>query len=157
MHRSPQVAGYGRFSNTYAHVKDYLENLPAALVLPDRTNLSFTVTNRAGSAGQSVRLTTQSAGQIPYKLRSDASWIQISAPMGNTSANAPSPVTITLDAAQLAQPGQYKGTVTIFPAPRRRSSSTSPPPLRWIFLTSPRPSRRMPWSRAADSGVSRSG
>src|SRR5206468_2047548 len=100
---NPQVAGYSRFSNTYAHVKDYLENLPATFVLPDKANLSFTVANRAASAGQSVRLTTQSAGQIPYKLRSDASWIQISSGTGV----APSPVTITVDPAQLTLPGQY--------------------------------------------------
>src|SRR6185295_11892243 len=35
---NPSVAGYSRFSNTYARLKDYLENLPADLVLPDKSN-----------------------------------------------------------------------------------------------------------------------
>jgi hypothetical protein len=106
---SPQGAGYSRFSNTYAHVKDYLENLPATIVSPDRPKLNFTVTNRTASAGQPVRLTTQTSGQIPYQLRSDASWILIS----NSNGSAPGSVTVTVDAAQLTQAGPYQGTVTI--------------------------------------------
>src|SRR5436190_21522820 len=78
-------------------------------MLPDQANLSFTVANRTASAGQSIRLTTQSAEQIAYKLRSDASWIQISSMTGS----APSATTITVDPAQLTLPGRYQGTVTI--------------------------------------------
>ena len=117
---NPSVAGYSRFSNTYAHVSDYLENLPAAQVVPDHPALAFTVANRTAPAGQSIRLTTQTSGQVPYRLRSDASWISTSVSSGTVSANASSPVTITIDPAQLAQPGQYQGTVTIL------SSSAAP-------------------------------
>ncbi|MEO8372525.1 MAG: hypothetical protein ABI806_25285, partial [Candidatus Solibacter sp.] len=40
---NPSVAGYSRFSNTYPHVKDYLENLPAVLVTPAKPTLAFTM------------------------------------------------------------------------------------------------------------------
>jgi hypothetical protein len=110
---SPSVAGYSRFSNTYAYVKDYLENLPADLVTPSKPALSFTMTNHAAPAAQAVQLVTQSTGQVVYKLRADASWIVLSAATGNVSAKTPAAVTVALDAAQLAQPGDYASTVTI--------------------------------------------
>jgi hypothetical protein len=111
---NPSVAGYARFSNNYQYLKDYLENLPAAAVTPDRTGLSFAVTGRTAPAAQTFRLTTQSGGQITYKLRADAPWIQLSTITGNVSANAPATVTITIDPTQFDQPQQYAGTVTIF-------------------------------------------
>jgi hypothetical protein len=109
----PFVAGYGRFSNTYPYVKDYLENLPAAEVLPDKTDVSFTVANHAAPAGQPVRLATQSAGQVAFKLRADAPWISLSAVAGSLTSGKPAQVSLAVDPAQLAQPGVYSGTVTI--------------------------------------------
>jgi catechol 2,3-dioxygenase-like lactoylglutathione lyase family enzyme len=106
---NPQGAGYSRFSNTYAHVKDYLENLPASMVLPDRTSVSFAVANRTATAAQSVRLTTQAGTAVPFRLRPDAEWIQVSMVNGTTPASA----TISIDPAKLPQAGQYNGTVTI--------------------------------------------
>ncbi|MCX6632153.1 MAG: hypothetical protein NTW28_31470, partial [Candidatus Solibacter sp.] len=111
---NPSVAGYSRFSNTYARVKDYLENLPADLVTPSTAALNFTVANRAAPAAQAVQLVTQSTGQVAYKLRADASWIKLSNITGSLSAKTPDIVTISLDPAQLVQPGQYSSTVTIF-------------------------------------------
>ena len=60
---NPSVAGYSRFSNTYAQVKDYLENLPA--VSGDRGQapaVTFTMANHAVPAAQAVQLITQSTG-----------------------------------------------------------------------------------------------
>ena len=105
---NPQGTGYSRFSNTYANVKDYLENLPAVLVTPDRAGLDFTIANRTATE-QTVRLTAESGSPIPYKLRADASWIRISSVMGTTPAS----VTISVDPAQVPEGGQYKSTVTI--------------------------------------------
>ena len=110
---NPSVSGYSRFSNTYAYVKDYLENLPADLVTPSKPALSFTVTNHAAPAAQTLQLVTQSTGQVTYKLRADASWIKLSGVTGNVSAKTPATVTLALDVAQLAQPGDYSSTVTI--------------------------------------------
>ena len=110
---NPSVDGYGRFSNAYQYLKDYLENLPAATVTPDKSGLQFTVSNHAAPAGQTVRLSTQSAGQITYKLRADASWLQVPTVTGTLSANAPAQVGVTVDASQFDQPGQYSSSVTI--------------------------------------------
>jgi len=109
----PFVAGYGRFSNTYSHVMDYLEDLPAAEVLPDKSALSFTVSNHAAPAAQTIQLTTQSAGQAAFKLRADAPWILFSAAAGSLSAGHPAQFLLAVDPAQIPQPGQYSGTVTI--------------------------------------------
>jgi hypothetical protein len=106
---NPQLTGYSRFSTTYESVKDYLENLPAVLVTPDRASLDFTIVNRTATE-QTVRLTAQSSSPIPYKLRADAPWIRVSPPMGT----APASVVISVDPAQLPEAGQYKSTVTIF-------------------------------------------
>ena len=110
---NPSVAGYSRFSNTYAHLKDYLENVPANLVLPDKPDLNFTIGNHTAVSGQSVRLTTPSTGQVTFKLRADASWIRLSAMTGSVSANSPGQVTITADTSQIPEPGKYSSTVTI--------------------------------------------
>ncbi len=110
----PSVAGYSRFSNTYGYVQSFLENLPADEVLPGKASLSFTVANHAASAAQSLQLTTQTNGQATYKLRADAPWIQLGAVTGTVSAKTPASVAIGVDAAQLAQPGSYSSTVTIF-------------------------------------------
>ncbi len=109
----PSIAGYGRFSSTYEHLKDYLENLPAAEVKPDRTGLNFAVSGRTAPGAQTFRLTTQSTGQLTYKLRADAPWIQLSAITGNVSANAPAQVSIAIDPSQFDRPQQYTSTVTI--------------------------------------------
>jgi len=109
----PSITGYGRFSNAYQNLKDYLENLPAAEVMPDRAGLSFTVSPHATPPGQTFRLTTQSTGQITYKLRADATWIQLSTTTGTVSASTPATVTVTIDPSQFDQPQQYTSTVTI--------------------------------------------
>ena len=110
---NPSVDGYARFSNTYAQVHDYLENLPADLVTPAHAAVSFTIANHAAPAAQAVQLVTQSTGQVVYKLRADASWIKLSGITGSVSAKTPATVTVSVDTAQLAQPGQYSSTVTI--------------------------------------------
>jgi hypothetical protein len=109
----PSVDGYGRFSVAYQNLQDYLENLPAAVVTPDKTGVTFTVSNHATPPGQTVRLTTQSTGTIAYKLRADASWLQISTVSGTLSASTPAQVAITVNASNFDQPGQYTNTVTI--------------------------------------------
>jgi hypothetical protein len=110
---APFVAGYGRFSNTYPHVMDYLENLPSAEVLPDKSAVSFTVANHAAPAGQTIQLATQSAGQASFKLRADAPWISLSTAAGTLTAGKPAQFSLAVDPAQLAQSGQYSSTVTI--------------------------------------------
>ena len=110
---NPSVSGYSRFSNTYSQVSDYLENLPSDEVKPDKANLSFTIANHIPAAGQLVQLSTQSASQATFKLRADAPWIRLSSMTGTITAKNGALITITADSAQLDQPGQYTGTVTI--------------------------------------------
>jgi hypothetical protein len=110
---TPLVVGYARFSNAYQYLKGYLEDLPAAQVTADKPGLNFTVSNHATPPGQIVRLTTQDAGTVTYKLRADATWLQVSTVTGTVSASAPAPVTITVDPSKFDQAGQYSSTVSI--------------------------------------------
>jgi hypothetical protein len=110
---TPFVAGYARFSNTYQYVKDYLENLPATLVLPSQTDLQFNISGQQTPGPQTVALTTKSTGQITFKLRADAPWIQLSAITGTTTAKSPAQVQISIDPSKLTQPDEYSSTVTI--------------------------------------------
>ncbi len=81
--------------------------------MPAQTDLQFTVTNQKASDPQTVTLTTDSPGQITYKLRADAPWIQLSATTGTISKKAPAQVQISLDPTKLTQPDEYSSTVTI--------------------------------------------
>jgi lysyl endopeptidase len=110
---SPFVAGYGKFSNEYTHLRDYLENLPAAEVKPKQTDLQFTVADRHASDPQNVTLTTQSQGQLTYKLRADAPWIQLSTTTGTVSQSSPATVQISIDPSLFDKAGKYNSTVTI--------------------------------------------
>ena len=109
----PSVDGYARFSNTYLYLKDYLENLPAAIVTPNKSALNFTVTDHAAPAAQAVQLTTTAAGTLTYKVRADASWLQVSSSIGTASAAAPGSVNIAVDPKLFPQAGQYSSTVSI--------------------------------------------
>ncbi|HTS63756.1 MAG TPA: trypsin-like peptidase domain-containing protein [Candidatus Acidoferrales bacterium] len=110
---NPQAAGYSRFSTAYPAVSPYLENLPATLVTPAKSALTFTMLNGAQTPAQQVQLTTQSSGQVTYKLRADAQWIQLGSITGTVSSKTPATVAISIDAKQLPQPGQYTSTVSI--------------------------------------------
>jgi hypothetical protein len=110
---NPAVDGYARFSNTYAALSDYFENLPAAAVLPDHSNLLFTVANQTAPAAQTVTLTTKSAGQAGFKLRADAPWIQLSQVSGAVSQSAPAQVQISVDPSWFHQAQKFTSTVTI--------------------------------------------
>jgi hypothetical protein len=110
----PAYAGYGRFSNVYKQLKDFFENLPAALVTPDPAQVRFTATNGVASAKQIVRLLTKSAGEVRYKLRTDANWILLSNTSGSTTSSAPAAVEISIDPKQFDRAGTFQSTVAIF-------------------------------------------
>jgi len=110
---SPSIDGYARFSNAYLQLRDYFENLPAAEVKPTQSDMRFTVASQQASPAQTVNLTTQSPGQIDFKLRADAPWIQLSAVTGTLSQNGPAQVQISVDASQFDRPDLYTSTVTI--------------------------------------------
>ena len=82
-------------------------------ITPSKTALSFAIANHAAPAAQTVQLATLSTGQVTYKLRADASWIKLSSVNGSVSAKTPATLTVSVDATQLMQPGDYSSTVTI--------------------------------------------
>ena len=123
---SPTVDGYGRFSNAYTPLKDYLENLPAAAVVPQAGELRFQSNNAAAPPAQKVQLTTESTGKIAFKLRADAPWILVSPVSGTLSAGSPATVEIAIDPAKFDRSGRYSSTVTVL-------SGAAPP--RFVNVT----------------------
>jgi hypothetical protein len=110
----PSFSGYGRFSKIYEHIKDYLENLPAASVTPQPSDVRITAVNGVSTpAKQQVRLTTNSAGEVSFKLRADEPWIRLSTVSGTVSASNPATVDISLDLSKFDRPDKYQSTVTI--------------------------------------------
>ena len=110
---TPNINGYARFSNTYQNLQPYFEDWPAATVTPVPASLSFNVTNGAAPPPETVRLTSQTTGQVAFKIRSDAPWIGVSTPGSQISATNPVTATISINPTQAPQPGQYTGTVTV--------------------------------------------
>jgi hypothetical protein len=107
--------GYGRFSVAYAALKDYLEDLPSAAVMPAATEVVFNGLNGtfADAGKKDVVLTTGSANAVGFTVRSDAPWIQVSAPEKRVSASSPVRLTISVDENLLKRAGSYAGTVSI--------------------------------------------
>jgi hypothetical protein len=110
---TPFYSGYGRFSNTYTHIKSYVENLPSAYVTPSKTDLKFALVNGAGGAAQTLALSTDSTGDIAYRLRADEPFIVVNAPSGSLTAGKPAQAAIAIDPSKLSRPGVYTGTVTV--------------------------------------------
>lgn len=112
---NPNFAGYGRFSNAYGYLRDYLENLPFAAITPAPAEVRFKGLNGSvsGVARQTVRLTTESSGAVSFKARADALWIKLSAVAGTVSSGSPATLDITIDPKYLTKSGNYRSTVTI--------------------------------------------
>ncbi|PWU12763.1 MAG: hypothetical protein C5B51_00080 [Terriglobia bacterium] len=110
---SPSIDGYGRFSNAYQRLREYFENLPAAEVKPVQQDARFTVVNQKASAPQTISLTTQSLGQVDFKLRADAPWIQLSSVNGTVSQSGPAQIQITVDPSKFDRTDRYTSTVTV--------------------------------------------
>lgn len=110
----PQTVGYGRMSNAYyAGLNPYLENLPAAAVLPASKTVQFTLKNGSNPPSQVVNLTTQTTGTVQYRARADAPWISVLNPTGSLTASAAMPLRIAVNPALLVNPGNYASTITI--------------------------------------------
>lgn len=112
---NPNFAGYGRFSNAYPYLRDYLEDLPFSAVSPAPAELRFKALNGTLTAPvrQAVRLNTKSAGAVNFKARADALWIRISNVAGIVSSTSPATLDISIDLKYLAKSGNYQSTITI--------------------------------------------
>ena len=112
---SPSIDGYGRFSVAYPAMREYLENLAAAFVVPKPDNVQMRGLNGLleGAGSRTVTLTTEAANPIGFKARADAPWIRVSPESGQLSASAAAALEITVDPKFLTASGAYNSTVTI--------------------------------------------
>ncbi|MGH9718768.1 MAG: BACON domain-containing protein [Bryobacteraceae bacterium] len=111
----PAIDGYGRFSTFYPAARAFLEDIPAVnLTIAPRT-MDFRGTNGSidGTGRQTFTVTTQSRGAVPFNVRSDASWIRVSAVNGSASAAQPGSIEVSVDPKYFKSDGTFTGTVTI--------------------------------------------
>jgi Viral BACON domain len=109
------AVGYAKFSNAYPYLIDYLENLPGTVVTPSVTSLSFTSQNRklVGAASQKVNLAVLTTTAIPFSVRPDADWLNVSQTSGTISASAPVTIQVTVNPSFFVKAGTYTSTITI--------------------------------------------
>jgi hypothetical protein len=107
--------GYGKFSNAYAALQAYFENLPFAEVKPSATDVNFTGLNHTitGNATQTITLTTEAASPVHFSLQADASWLNVSSSSGTVSATSPAKIQVTVNPAYLLQTDTFTAPITI--------------------------------------------
>ncbi len=107
--------GYGKFSNAYTYLRDYLEDLPYSIVTPSVNTLNFTGRNHAmtGNTSQIVTLTVQTASPVAFKLQPDSPWVHLSADTGTVSKSSPFKVQVSIDPKYLIASDTYTTTIGI--------------------------------------------
>ena len=107
--------GYGKFSNAYTYLQNYLEDLPFSVVQPSPGKVHFDGLNHAisGSLTQTVTLTVESTDPVSFGLRSDAPWVQLSPSSGTVSASAPAKIQVSVNPKYFLQSDTYTTTVAI--------------------------------------------
>jgi hypothetical protein len=107
------VAGYGRFSTTYAAIRDYLEDVTSAPIRPSSTHLRFSVVNGAAPEPLRLMVASDSPRPVQFTALTGANWIHLSGVSAETSSNAPASLDVTVDARQFPRAGSYSGTITL--------------------------------------------
>lgn len=109
------AVGYGKFSNTYQYLQDYLEDRPFSVVLPSASAVQFTGLNHAivGNGSQTVTLTVASAAPVSFGLRTDVPWVQLSPSSGTVSASAPATIQVSVNPKYFLQSDTYTTPVAI--------------------------------------------
>src|SRR5262249_17292379 len=109
------VVGYGKFSNAYPRLRDYLENLPYTQVSPSLTSMKFAGRNRqvTGSITQTFNLNVQTGSAVPVLVEPDAPWLLVAQPTGTVSASQPAQIQVSLDPKYFVTSDVYSSTLTI--------------------------------------------
>jgi hypothetical protein len=107
--------GYAKFSNAYAALQVYFENLPFSEVKPSATDVNFTGLNHVitGSATQTITLTTQATSAQAFSLQTDAPWITLSPSSGKISASSPAKIQITVNPSYFLTTDTFTAPITV--------------------------------------------
>ena len=113
--QSGDIGGYGKFSNAYVYLRDYLEDFPYTIVTPSTNSLAFTGLNHAitGATVQTVTLTVQTSSAVSFKVSPDAAWLHVSAFSGTVSASTPFKFDVSVDPRYLIKSDTYTTTIAI--------------------------------------------
>ncbi len=109
------IGGYGKFSNAYPNLRDYLEDFPFSIVTPSTNSLAFTGLNHAitGATVQTVTLSVPTDGTVSFRVSPDAGWLHVSAYSGDVSASTPFKFQVSVDPRYLVKSDTYTTTIAI--------------------------------------------
>lgn len=107
--------GYAKFSNAYAALQVYFENLPFSEVRPSATDVNFTGLNHVitGSATQAITLTTQATSAVTFSLQTDVPWITLSPTSGKVSASSPAKIQVTVNPSYFLTTDTFTAPITV--------------------------------------------
>jgi hypothetical protein len=109
------LGGYGKFSNAYSNLSDFLENLPSSIVTLSTTTLNFTGLNHVitGVSVQTVTLTVPDTSTVTFKISPDTPWVHVSALTGSVSAASPFKLPVSVDPKYLVTADTFTTTIAI--------------------------------------------
>jgi len=124
------LGGYGKFSNAYTPLQAYLEDLPFSQVTPSVSSLNFTGLDKqiTGKPTQTFTLSVGSTAAVPYSVRADAAWLQVTPATGTISASTPVQLQVTLDPTYFVTADTYTATITVL-------SGAAPPQFVNVTMT----------------------
>jgi uncharacterized protein (TIGR03437 family) len=128
------TAIYGRFTNAFPVVKQYLQDTSPDTVSADTAGLNFQVIDGvgAGPAQQKIGLTSPAVTPFGYTVLASRSWIKAVPSTDRVSAGSPASLAVSIDPAGLTSPGSYSGSITVTLA---NGSSVSIPVAATIVVT----------------------
>ena len=104
---------YGRFDNTYAAIKSYLEDQPTGNLTAKPASATFQVTDGAVSPVKAViSVSVQSTAPVNLTARSNQPWITATVSPTASSASSAT-LNIGIDPLKLTSIGTLQGTVTV--------------------------------------------
>jgi hypothetical protein len=148
---TPYIAGYGRFSNAYPNLAQWLSPGGATSTLtanPSSIKIPWTI-GTAAPGSQPVQLTTTSTSAVTLSASATQSWIIPSASSVSVSSSAPANLGISFNTAAFTAAGTYTGSVSVSGGGMSQSisvevdvSATVAPPT----LTPTPSSFKIPWT-----------
>jgi uncharacterized protein (TIGR03437 family) len=106
-------AGYGRFSEFFPNIRQFLENGTAGTVSVAPQSLTFQVVDGVVTSAQTIQITTTSANPLPLTISANASWIRVTPASGSLSAATPLNAEVTVSTGNLNATGNLDGLITI--------------------------------------------
>ncbi len=106
------LAGYGRFTNEFELIKDFLDDDPSRPLHARPTPLSFSVVNGNGSLAQNLIVTSVRPDPIVFTIQADQPWVKFPE-SGTVSLSAPASLAVQVDPQAFPDAGTFNARLTV--------------------------------------------